>query len=48
MNQTFTIIIMILFGLVGGLSSLYLLFSIPAVIVYKIARCIKYGKSMYD
>ena len=48
MNQIIITIITILFGLIGGLTSLYLLLSIPAIIIFKIFRCVKYGKSMYD
>ena len=48
MNQIVITIITILFGLIGGLTSLYLLLSIPAIIIFKIFRCVKYGKSMYD
>ena len=48
MNQIVITIITILFGLIGGLTSLYLLLSIPAIIILKIFRCVKYGKSMYD
>ena len=48
MNQIFITIVTILFGISGGLTSLYLLLSIPAIIVFKIFRCVKYGKSIYD
>lgn len=48
MNQIFITIVTILFGIIGGGSTLYLLFSIPAVVVYKIFRSIKYKISLYD
>lgn len=48
MSQILTMVAMVIFCIIGGLSSLYLLFSLPAVIIYKLSRCIKYGKSMYD
>lgn len=48
MNQIVTLIITILFCLVGGLSTLYLLVGIPGVIAYKIVRCVKDHKSLYD
>lgn len=35
-------------GIVGGLTSLYLLVSIPVLLVWKIYRKIKYGYSLYD
>ena len=35
-------------GLSGALSAGYLLISMPAVIIWKIYRCIKYGYNMYQ
>lgn len=35
-------------GLAGILSAGYLLVSLPAVIIWKIYRCIKYGYTMYQ
>ena len=48
MNQILITIITIFFALIGGVTSLYLLLSIPVILIYKIFRCFKYGKSMYD
>lgn len=48
MNQIFITIITILFGIIGGGSTLYLTISIPAVLIYKIFRSIKYRVSLYD
>lgn len=48
MNQIFITIITILFGIVGGGSTLFLTLSIPAVIIFKIVRSIKYKISLFD
>lgn len=48
MNQIFITIITIIFGIVGGGSTLVLTISIPAIIVYKIIRSVKYKISLYD
>ena len=48
MNQIFTTIITIIFGIVGGGSTLVLTIGIPAVIIYKIVRSIKYKISLFD
>lgn len=48
MNQIFITIITILFGIVGGGSTLFLSLSIPAVIIFKIVRIIKYKISLFD
>ncbi len=48
MNQFFITIITIIFGIVGGGSTLVLTISIPAIIVYKIIRSVKYKISLYD
>ena len=40
--------IIIIGGSVGLLSSLYCIFSLVAVIGFKIYRMIKYGASLYD
>lgn len=48
MNQIFITLITILFGIIGGGATIYLTISIPAVIVYKIVRSIKYKISLYD
>lgn len=41
-------IISVIGGLAGMLSAGYLLVSLPAVIIWKIYRCIKYGYTMYQ
>lgn len=48
MNQIFTIILIIIMGLVGGLSSIFLVISLPAVIIWKIYRKIKFGYKLTD
>lgn len=48
MNQIFTIILIIIMGLVGGLSSIFLVISLPAVIIWKIYRKIKFGNKLTD
>ena len=48
MNQIFITIITIIFGIVGGGSTLVLTISIPAIIVYKIIRSVKYKISLFD
>lgn len=48
MNQIFTTIITIIFGIVGGGSTLVLTIGIPAVIIFKIVRSIKYKISLFD
>ncbi|MGN0280293.1 MAG: hypothetical protein ACI4C4_13160 [Lachnospiraceae bacterium] len=42
------LIITIIGGAAGLLSTLYLLFSLPAVIIWKIYRSIRYGYSLYQ
>lgn len=48
MSQIFITLITILFGIIGGGATIYLTISIPAVIVYKIVRSVKYKISLYD
>ena len=48
MNQVFITIVTIIFGIIGGGSTLFLAIGIPAVIIYKIVRSIKYKTSMFD
>ncbi len=48
MSSVVTIILFIIMAIVGGLSSVVLLFSLPVLLVWKIARKIKYGYSLYD
>ena len=35
-------------GLAGALSTLYLLISLPAVIIWKLYRRVKFGKSIFE
>lgn len=42
------LLIMIIGGLAGGLSTAYLTFSVPAVIVYKLYRKIRFGISIMN
>ena len=48
MNQLVTWILFILMILVGGGVSLYLVVSLPVVIIWKIYRCIHYGYKFTD
>lgn len=48
MNQVVTMIIMIIFGIIGGGSTLFLTIGIPAVVIYKIVRSVKYKISLFD
>lgn len=48
MNQIFITIITIIFGIVGGGSTLVLTIGIPAVIIFKIVRSVKYKISLFD
>lgn len=41
------LIVMIIGGGVGIISSLYMLFSIPVIVVWKIYRSIRYKVSLY-
>lgn len=42
------LLICVVGGLAGALSTAYLLISLPVIIVWKIYRCIKFGYSMYQ
>ena len=42
------IIICLIGGLSGVLSTAYLLISLPAIVIWKIYRCIRYGYTMYQ
>ena len=47
----YRVFIMILFGfmaILGGGSSIYMLVSIPAIIIWKIYRKVKYGYKLTD
>ena len=48
MNSVVITIITIFFGIIGGGSTLFLTISIPAVLIYKIFRSIKYKISLFD
>ncbi len=48
MNQVFITIVTILFGIVGGGSTIFLTIGIPAVLIFKIYRSIKYKISLFD
>lgn len=41
-------ILVFIMGLLGGLSSLYILIMLPTIIVRKIYGKVKYGKSLFD
>lgn len=43
-----TIILMIIGGAAGLISSLYIAISFPAIIIWKIYRKIRYGYSLYS
>ena len=48
MNQIFSYIIFGIMAIMGGGSSLYIVISLPAVIIWKICRKIKYGYKITD
>lgn len=48
MSGVVTIILFIIMAIVGGLSSVVMLLSLPVLLVWKISRKIKYGYSLYD
>ena len=47
-SSVVTIILFIIMAIVGGLSSVVMLLSLPVLLVWKIGRKIKYGYSLYD
>lgn len=47
MPNFITMILVAFMGVMGGLTSVYLLVSIPVLIVWKIYRKIRYGYSLY-
>lgn len=47
MPSIVTYILVGLMGIMGGLTSVYLLVSIPVLLVWKIYRKIRYGYSLY-
>lgn len=48
MNQVFSMIAFVIMAIVGGGTTLYLLISFPAVIIWKIYRKIKFGYKITD
>ena len=48
MNQVFLYIVFGLMAVMGGGSSLYLVVSMPAIIIWKIYRHFKYGYKITD
>lgn len=48
MNQIATIIVLVIMGILGGCSTLYLLIAAPVVLIQKIYRKIKYGTKLTD
>lgn len=47
-SSVVTIILFIIMAIVGGVSSVVMLLSLPVLLVWKIGRKIKYGYSLYD
>lgn len=48
MGNIFSIIMVIIMGILGGIPTIYITVSIPVVLVQKIIGKVKYGKSLYD
>lgn len=48
MGTILNVLVMIFLGIVGGIPALYMFFSIPAVIGYKIYRKVRYNISIMD
>lgn len=48
MNNVATIILFVMMAIMGGVSSLYLVISLPVVIIWKIYRKIRYGYKLTD
>ena len=48
MSNIFVFVIMALMGILGGFSSIYVLVSLPAIIIWKIYRKIRYGYKITD
>lgn len=42
------ILVIILGALIGGLPTLYIAVSAPAIIIWKIYRKVRYNKALYD
>lgn len=47
MKDIFTYIVVAFMGIVGGGASLYILLSLPVMLIWKLHRKIRYGISMY-
>ena len=48
MSQILRMIFLVIMAIVGGLPTLFLVISFPAVIIWKIYRCIRYGYKITD
>lgn len=48
MNQIVTIIFVIFMAIIGGGSTIFLVISLPAVIIWKIYRKFRYGYKLTD
>ncbi len=46
MSNVFVLIIFALMALMGGGSTIYVVLALPATIIYKIFRKVKYGEKM--
>ena len=42
------VLLMAVYAVIGGLTTLYLFFSFPAVIIWKFYRKLKYGLSVFN
>ena len=48
MGKIFEIFFLVFMAIVGGGATIYLVISLPAVIIWKIYRCIRYGYRISD
>lgn len=48
MNEVMTWIMFILMAIMGGTTTIYLIIALPAVIIWKIYRAIRYGYKLTD
>ena len=48
MSNILTMVMLVIMGIVGGLSSIVLVLSFPVVLIWKIYRKFRYGYSLYD
>ena len=48
MNEIVTIIMLVLMGVLGGGSTLFLVIAMPVVLIWKIYRKIRYGYKLTD